>query len=568
MESKIRVLSEQTINQIAAGEVIENAASVIKELVENSIDAGATEISVEISGGGRQLIRVRDNGCGMNEDDALLCLERHATSKLRGVDDLQIISSMGFRGEAIPSIASISKFTLTTAPHGQKGTIVIVDGGKIVKTAPVDCEAGTMIEVKELFFNVPARKKFQKAPAHDTQEILKSLTLIALGHPSIKFELISNQKTLLNTGSSGELQERISDVLGVEFLQELSPIVAQHQEWQLQGYIGQPACTRHNRTGQFLFINKRAVSSPLISYAVRDGYGPALASNRHPLFVLHLTLPGSLVDVNVHPQKREVRLRHEQALREWIVKTVEGTLPKYENFYPVKEEFSYSAAPLAAAASLEIAERREVLYERAVAPTYTPSLFIEPVKAPKKAVKVLATFPGYIAIERSAQDGLNLIDQRAGHARVIFERLIHAGGSVEVQTLLIPYTLELTPLESSILEAHLEDLNGCGISIKAFGQKSYVIDALPQIFGNADIAAFLHELVSNLREFKGIQEELKKQIAETASRSAVSRSRRLTYDEAQTLVNQLMECDMPFQCPKGKPTLAEIPLTHLTTLFK
>ena len=298
MVSKIRVLSENSINKIAAGEVIENPASVVKELVENSLDAGATDICVEIKGGGRQLIRVTDNGSGMSADDALLCLERHATSKIRDVQDIHQITSLGFRGEAIPSIASISKFMLLTCLHekSEEGTLVIVEGGNILKCAPAACSPGTTIEVKSLFFNVPVRKKFQKSPAYDTTEILKMLSLLALGHPDIKFQLISNQEILLNapaplsTSFDDQLGERINAVLGSEFFQGTCHAQGSKGDLELQGYIGLPACTRHNRTGQFLFINKRAVFSPLISYAVREGYGPSLSTNRHPLFVLHLNL--------------------------------------------------------------------------------------------------------------------------------------------------------------------------------------------------------------------------------------------------------------------------------------
>ena len=553
MESKIRVLSEQTINQIAAGEVIENGASVIKELVENSLDAGATEICIEIVGGGRQLIRVRDNGSGMNGDDALLCLERHATSKIRQVDDLHTIASMGFRGEALPSIASISKFTLITAPPNEKGTLVSVDGGKIVKTATVECEPGTQIEVKELFFNVPARKKFQKAPAHDVQEILKMVTLLALGHTTVNFELISNQKSLLKTHS----ENRIADILGPEFLQELTPIESEHQEWQLQGYIGLPACTRHNRSGQFLFINQRPVTSPLVSYAIREGYGPALAQNRHPLFVLHLTLPGGLVDVNVHPQKREVRLRHEQAIREWLVKAVEAALPK-------PEVFNYVFAPLPEIAPLKLAEEPVRSY---VAPPVAVSV---PLPLPKPAplsLRVLTCFPGYFITEMASQNGLNLVDQRASHSRVIFERLLAEEQKIAVQTLLLPHTITLTPVEAALLEPHLEALNRSGISIKPFGGNAYVIDALPQIFGNGDIEGFLHELIKEMSQ-TSFKQEVKKWIAEIASRTSLSKSRKLSLQEAQLLVNQLMECQTPHTCPRGRPTLVELALTDLTTAFK
>lgn len=582
MLSKIRVLPDHTINQIAAGEVIENASSVVKELVENSIDAGATEIAVEISAGGRQLIRIRDNGCGMNADDALLCLERHATSKIKRVEDLHTLMSMGFRGEAMPSIASISKMTVITCPHeeGAKGTLVLIEGGKILKSDPVACAPGTQIEVRDLFFNVPARKKFQKSPAHDVQDILKCLTLLALGNPTIRFELISNCKTLLKS-EANNLKERISDILGIEFLQETCPIEARKEEMHLEGYVGMPACTRQNRTGQFLFINKRAVNCPLISYAVRDGYGTALPQNRHPIFVLHLTLPGSHVDVNVHPQKREVRLRHEQAIREWVIKAVEGTLPGIQEFSGYTPPLHpFYEAPSLPHALLKVSEPISHPY-KAEPPRTPPPCFKEKplfTQAKAKAPKAVCTLPGYIVTESQTQDSLGMVDQRAAHARILFEKLSAAhenGQQIAIQTLLLPYTLELTPHESALLESCLESLNSCGIGIRAFGKHTFAIDALPQMFGNADIAGFIRDLLSQLQDCQlqdwqqreSLQKELRIKIAETASRAAISKNRRLTLDEAQSLVNQLMECQTPALCPKGKPTLVHHALKDLTQPF-
>src|ERR1700733_11151590 len=319
MPSRIGVLDEHTINQIAAGEVIENSASVVKELLENAIDAGSTEISVEIKAGGRQLIRVTDDGCGMCRDDAILCLERHATSKIRNLEDVYSIGTMGFRGEAIPSIASISKMTiLTCEEEGKEGTLVMVDGGKIINCVSAARSRGTTIEIKSLFFNVPVRKKFQRSPTYDGIEILKVVSIQALAHPEIKFQLIHNQNHELSLMSQtnedflSQLGGRVSSVVGSEFKAGLKTASFDKEKYHVQGFLGLPTYTRHNRTGQYLFINRRAVFSPFISYAVREGYGTSLATNRHPVYVLHLTLPGYLIDVNVHPQKREVRLHQEQ----------------------------------------------------------------------------------------------------------------------------------------------------------------------------------------------------------------------------------------------------------------
>ena len=587
MSSKIRVLSDHTINKIAAGEVIENPASVIKELVENSIDAGATDICVEIKGGGRQLIRVTDNGGGMSPDDALLCLERHATSKIHAVEDLETLGTMGFRGEALPSIAAISKFMLTTCPPTEpgktpQGTLVIVDGGHIIKCCPAACASGTTIEVKNLFFNVPVRKKFLKAPAYDVQEILKTLTLLALGNPAIKFQLINNQETVLNAPAGlqktfeEQLSERVAAVLGTDFLHSLCPIQASKNEIVLQGFIGLPIHTRHNRTGQYLFINQRAVVSNYIAYALREAYGPMLGANRYPLFVLHVTLPGSLVDVNVHPQKREVRLRQEHTLKELLMQAVEGALQQ-TGVSPVVElpPLPWEVAPPPASFSATpppqpvnpLPQPKRVSIEE-------PQLFKHEVQKPIALTpRVLTTLPGYILIDptvlqRFAYDGLCLVDQRSAHARIIYEKIAATTPkSIPVQTLLIPYTFECTPVQATGLKQQLQHLNKVGISLREFGPTTFVIDAVPQIFGHADIGELLGDLLKQIELDKTFHEEHARCIALAASRAAISKSKRMPLEEAQSLMQQLMQCNTPYLCPQGKPTMIQISNEELAKLF-
>ena len=622
MTSRIRVLTEHTINQIAAGEVIENPASVVKELVENAIDAGSTEICVEIKGGGRQLIRISDNGIGMNADDALLCLERHATSKIRDVEDIHAIITMGFRGEAIPSIASISKFTLISCPaengHENLGTMVIVDGGKILQCVPAARSQGTTVEVKSLFFNVPVRKKFQKSPAYDANEILKMLSTIALGHPHIKFQLINDSKTELTTslhpGDSFQecLGRRVESILGKDFFESTCYVEAINGDYTLRGFIGQPAFTRHNRTGQSLFINQRAISSPLVSFAVREGYGTTLSTNRHPVYVLHLTMPGSLVDVNVHPQKREVRLRQEQILKETVIRAVQSALQKggqeisgqqYADFIlpapanampsslsftessksrlpwgelPNEPQFKMPPAPQMPLTNSTPAFTSKIDYTpkiplemafRSTVPQKEESLFVaEPTKTPPK---VLCTLKQFILIDaascgeiwfKNPREGLCLIDQKAAHSRIIFEKLSRQFSGehcLPVQTLLIPYSFDATPLESALLLENLDKLNALGISMRQLGTHTFFIDAIPQFFGNTDLHELITELIHSMREYQdshAIKKIQEKQVAIAASRAAISLNKRISIEEAQALVNQLVRCQMPAQCPLGKPT--------------
>jgi DNA mismatch repair protein MutL len=624
MKSKIRVLDEHTINKIAAGEVIENPASVVKELVENSLDAGAREVIVEIKGGGRDLIRISDDGCGMYQDDALLCLERHATSKIREVEEIHDIYTMGFRGEAIPSIASISKFTLMTSPASEEnqksviGTMVIVDGGKILSCSPVARSPGTTIEVKSLFFNLPVRKKFLKSPAVDANEITKILTIISLGHPEVKFQLIIDNKSMLLCKTSPEnsfcnsLNERIGSVLSQDFLRNSLFIEKKSEEILIQGRIGLPSQTRHNRTGQYLFINRRPIFSPLIAYAVKQGYGTSLSDSRYPVFVLHLSLPGHLIDVNVHPQKREVRLRQESSIKEMVIKAVQaglcfveesGDANRVDRMPLKKQEFietqtenskewifqqrppSFSWADTISITSpalkdLSLEDKEKDKFEKAA--TQLP-LYESRLTAPK----VVATIPRYIILDISPNEfldrifpslkkgGLCLVDQKAAHARVIFDSLstLKTGKKLAQQSLLIPYQIELSRHETDLLRHSLNTLQGYGIHIQEFGSNTFLVDAIPQIFGNSNLEEFFTQVLVDLSDAakcsemdQRINREIDKKLAMAASRAAISHTQ-ISLIEAQELIKQLTNSKEPYECPSGKKTITYLVPEEISKYF-
>lgn len=614
MSTKIRVLSDLTINKIAAGEVIENPASVVKELVENAIDAGSKEICIEIMGGGRQLIRITDDGCGMVPDDALLCLERHATSKIREVDDIHEIDTMGFRGEAIPSIASISKFTLLTSPRGQdqreqnqSGTLIMVDGGKIVSCAPAVRSPGTTMEVKSLFFNVPVRKKFQKSPAYDTNEILKMVSLLALGHPHIQFELISDQSPILKTKGEPSLSQeallaaRIESVLGAEFASSLLPIQIEKGDCRIRGFIGTPSHHRHNRSGQYLFINQRAVISPLVSFAVRDGYGPMLPSQRHPVFVIHLDIPGSFVDVNVHPQKKEVRLRQESVIRDLLKEAVREALqtPSESAFDGISfEPPPQPSAPLpwdepvptpslitSFAFPKEDPQPVPAVWDPPRKKQPAPAVqemfpSSEPPKRHRPSPRAITTLPRYLVIEGVSLDpsylGLCLVDQSAARRRILFDRLMDQlkkdGTSMpECQQLLIPLTVDFPNLEASMMRAHLEAFHRLGFHIHECGPNVFHVDAVPPFFAEADLkealASLLHDIY-DLNDTAQLEREREKQMALAVSRSVKEGNKRLTLEEAQALVNALMRCENHLQCPQGKPIVLHLDPEAIGKLFR
>ena len=598
--SRIRVLNDQTINKIAAGEVIEHPASVVKELVENAIDAGAGNICVEIQGGGRQLIRVTDNGCGMARDDAILCLERHATSKIREVEDIQDLLTMGFRGEAIPSIAAISKFSLLTCPRLEgkekegEGTLLVVDGGRLLSCAAIPRDPGTTVEVKSLFFNVPVRRKFQKSPAFDTHEILRILTLLSLGYPAIQFELISDQKLLLKTPLSQQalsfhdlLNKRLEVVLGKDFASSLFPLKFQQNPYELEGFIGSATAHKPNRTGQHLFINQRAVYSPLISSAVREGYGTMLPNHRYPIFVLHLRLPGSELDVNVHPQKKEVRLRQEPQLKEAIIRAVQTGLrkdqqPEWKTEPEVKTiEFSSSSPP---SLSFEAAYPSPFLafpktpVSAEVPWEYKPVIPSSPLPKPAPSLlkqiqtppKVLATFLGYCLLDPFHLDeklfgkaagkregGLALLDQHAAYARVHYEQLLKNTPKGAVQTLLIPLTLQFTFSESRAIQEYLPLLNEMGFDLREFGENTFLVDAIPPFFKESQLQTGLSLILQDLLEVQStrrLQLQKEEQLALAACRASLPATKRLSLEEAQGLLQQLMNCNLPAQSPMGKPT--------------
>lgn len=596
MSSKIRILDEHTINQIAAGEVIENPSSVVKELVENAIDAKAREIVIEIKGGGRQMIRVSDNGCGMGYDDALLCLERHATSKIRGIDEIHQISTMGFRGEAVPSIASISKMTLISRRESdEKGTLISIDGGKILACTPAERSQGTTFEVKSLFFNVPVRKKFQRSPTYDAAEILKVVSIQALAHPEIKFELISNEERVLSAKLPEKellierIGERILAVLGKEYFIGLIPIEKEHNATKLVGFLGLPSYTRHNRTGQYLFINRRAVFSPLVSYAVREAFGTAISTNRHPVFTLFLTMDGSLVDVNVHPQKREVRLRQDFHIKEFIIKAAEEGLNF--NLSPVEgaplfealpePDMSFPAFKQSLPISFEF--KPQASFQQTEAPSigsfpkseevpYLPSFTFEAKEEHIfSSLRVIASMQRYLILSSKGAT-LFLLDCRAAHSRIIYDALMkEEKESPSVQHLLIPYTFELSRQEGDLLKRYLDYFNRLGLNLELFGENTFSINSIPQIFNIADIKGIilqvLHDLERHQSEgiFKG---EIQKKISNAASKAAVSTQKRLSLIEGECLLKELLKSKTPGHCPHGKPTIVELKQEEIAKQFQ
>ncbi len=534
----IKILSEATINQIAAGEVVEDPASAVKELVENAIDAGATRIEVDITGGGYLFLCVMDNGSGMRREDALLSLERHATSKISTASDLFSLKTMGFRGEALSSIAAISKMRLVTAEEGSIGTAVQVEGGVIVQVSPLARTTGTTIEVNSLFYNTPARKKFQKKAPASQAEITKLIASFALGYPEIYFSLTQGGERLslfpqiLHASFEEQLRLRIDQVLGRDYFS--SP----PYQMENRGWASHPLQTRINRSGQYLFINRRLVISPLVSRAIKDGYGTRIAADRYPLFVLHLHVPEDQIDVNVHPQKREVRFAEEGVIYEELHLLVQTSLG--EKKVPFT---NYSFPSLSVTSDLSpyliFSQEKEVVKSPVV---------IEP--------QAIGVFGHFLFLDEG--ELLRIVDLHKAVARILFDRQ-KKEGALESHYLLIPISLYFTQAEAAWLLSHIEELLKLGFMIRPLGEKSFILEAIPIPLTQDEAKSSLEEIVH--------QGEVSMPLGDLALCFGRKKSS-FGVQEALLIFKQLQQTTCPNLCPKGNPTMQELRRDEISLLFK
>ena len=602
--NRIHLLPEQVANQIAAGEVIERPASVLKELLENALDAGATQVDVQIGAGGRSLVAVTDNGCGMSKDDALLCLERHATSKLRVSDDLDHIASYGFRGEAIPSIASVSKFRLRTREHDAlAGTELIIDGGKLRDVHEVGLAPGTQIEVRSLFFNMPARRKFLRTEATESAHIRHVMLLAGLARPEIGFTLAMDDLPIQRWIPGESLRQRLISIFGAEWMEMAVPIDAHSGELHLHGFIGKPGVSRAARTEELFFINQRPVENRTLHFGLLEGYHNSLMKGRYPVAVLFLEMDPSGVDVNIHPAKREVRFHDDFTIRHFVVKSVQealkdfagapaakftfdepladrtdktDTTPVVQKSYPSHPSYpSYPQpeppAPLQLTVEPEPLALQPTLPLPAEAPRPTPRPS-EPLIANRLGLRVIGCVANLYIVAESP-DGMVLIDQHAAHERVLFEQMLKrmALQNPASQQLLFPVTLDFLPREADFLLAQVDTLQQAGVGITRFGPASFLVDALPAMVKARDVAEFIRTIVTDLQQEGGetrkgrrLSEEV---VAKTVCRHAVKANDALKPAEWDMLLHDLLACDLPYTCTHGRPTMIQLTLAELEKKF-
>ena len=590
MSSIIRVLSETTINQIAAGEVIESPASVVKELVENSLDAGAKKIVIEVQGGGLHSIRITDDGIGMNHDDALLCLERHATSKIHDAKDLFEIQTMGFRGEALASIASISKMTLTTSIE-EIGVQLEVEGGKIQSVIPYPRNRGTTIEVRHLFFNVPARKKFQKSPVALSSEITRVVTTISLGYPDVSFELYHQGSLVFNADASenmellDKLQQRISSILGDPFSANIVHVDITDGPFTLKGIIGMPENTRHNRSGQYLFINRRSVVSPPISFAIRDAYGTRIGADRHPIYVLHVDMPYHLLDVNVHPQKKEVRLSQEGWIKQVLQKSIQKSLEKRHEealpqSNPVFADFSFEEPDFSFFARKEAPSAPTPFVYRELAPAESKQ---SPLPLVNEKLQVVGQWSNYLLIDALSlkgrvslpidEEGLCLVDLTAARARILFEQLLNAHTEpLHKQGLLFPISFEMAAFEAQELVKALPCISFMGFSITQSGPRSFLVDAIPSYTEESDVQKILEQMALSCisldkEELESLEKKKMRKLAEVACRFVKVTKGSISLSEAISLTEALLKTSSPCYCPLGNKTIVYLSTKNVGAYF-
>ena len=608
--SRIALLSEEVASQVAAGEVIERPASVVKELVENSLDAGARKVEVMIRRGGSSMIRVVDDGSGMDRDDALLCLERHATSKIRTGLDLAAISTLGFRGEALPSIASVSRFRLTTREHGAlAGTDLSVNGGRIDYVRDGGEAPGTQIEVRSLFYNLPARRKFLRSENTESSHVEHQLHLQAIGHPDVGFVLLNDDRVVHQLPAAANLLERIRDLRGGALAAELLEVADEEVDGvRLRGFIGKPGVSRSSRAQQLIFVNGRAVENPTLNFALREGYHTALMKGQYPVTFLFLDMDPAVVDVNVHPAKREVRFRDPSALREVVIerirRAIEGGRAQWSATFRATALGTPLAGPSAAPASLPappaprdqslpdlipIPEQVALRQDWADLPSQpepasvpeTPLPAAQSPAAPPpptdgglgskdnfRIVGVLGRL--YILMENA--EGLVLVDQHAAHERILFEELrrrMETQG-VPAQRLLMPVTMQLAPRDSDWITQNLDTLQRMGIGIDSFGPGTWKIDALPQFLKGHDPAPLFREIIDELRETGATSSRMRlgeDVIATTVCRHAVKARDILREPELVRLIQDLLRCELPYCCPHGRPTMIQLSYGELEKKF-
>jgi DNA mismatch repair protein MutL len=588
--SSINLLDEELINKIAAGEVIERPASVVKELVENSLDAQATNIVIEINDSGKKLIKVTDNGKGMSESDTKKCVLRHATSKIKTADDLFAINTLGFRGEALSSVAAVSRLTITTKQSNQlEAYNLVLEAGQVISDGILGAEEGTTIEVHDLFFNTPARKKFLKTDSVELRHIVDVITQYALINPTVNFKVIHENHVLLNSPAATETRNNIASVYGIQIAKELLEISHENNDIKVEGFISKPYQARNDKNQQVLFVNGRAVKNDDINKAIYLGFHSLLFVNKHPIYVLNISLDPQKIDVNVHPTKREIKIEKKEVVCKVVLEAVKETLQKH-NLIPILDfnyeqqlafgipkkqseeksapKYSFEVSKQAVLktdllSSQSIDSEKSFISEHESAQVTKGNIKLPPLKLLGQVHK---TF--FVA---ETEGGLLLIDQHVVQERVLYEKFMGElmNKNVAVQSLLKSEMFELTPAEKITINENKTQLINFGFEIEDFGDNSIILKTIPTIFGRLQPKELFFEVLENLKEGKNKLEQIQEEIiTRMACRASVKAGDVVTIPQMEKLLQELQETNLPYTCPHGRAVLIKLTVDDLEKKFK
>lgn len=582
----IRLLTDHVINKIAAGEVVERPASVLKELLENSIDAGATFVDVEVTAGGKRLVSVRDDGVGMSRDGALLGIERHATSKIRDVGDIENIETLGFRGEALAAIAAVSRFRLVTRRQEDlEGCEIEVHGGTIQQVREAGSPPGTAVSVRNLFYNVPARRKFLRADQTETAHVREMFLVHALAHPGIAMHLVVDDRPLYQLSGDSTVGDRIRELFSASLFDGLHPVEYRDADVAVTGFIGSPQLHRADRSEQYVFVNGRPASAAIVVGALREAYQSTLPKGRFPVLFLFLEVDAAQIDVNVHPTKKEVRFRRPREVREGIIAAVQEALKMQPasggdatelppapsgptmaiRDMPVLEPFPYPSVTVQGELN---ADGRDLGTDQ-TAGTVDAGPGLRDM--PWAWCRVLGQVGGlYVVLETDG--GLVLMDPHAAHERVLFESYLkeRENGRVQSQGLLVPENVQASPQEAGRIRSHLDLLGELGFGISDFGGDSFLVDAMPSCIDQVSATTVLSDIVTAIEESgtrSGQRTMLEEAIVRSACHAAASGRRSLQVKEVEQLVRDLANADMPYTCPHGRPTIIFMGFRELDRKF-
>lgn len=593
---KIKLMNDTLINKIAAGEVVERIANVVKELVENSIDAGSKNIKIELINSGLKSIKIIDDGCGMSHEDAVLCFSRHATSKIKNEADLYFINTLGFRGEALAAISSVSNVILDTY-DGNESTLINVKAGKIISEKVGSMRLGTIIEVKELFYNTPARLKFLKSLNTELFHTVGFIEKISLSHPDISFTLINNEKIILKTTGSGDLYKTIHEIFGINTTKNMIKISSENYDYIIDGYISNLNISKSNKNNMITLVNGRVVTNAQVNRAIKDAYHRVLADNKYPIVVINIETDPTLVDVNIHPTKQDIKFSKLESLTDLVFNTIKEKLNTSDNTFKSYGGITYN-------------NENNVNYSRTIETnnydeeyTLNPNLYDESnnneevkervieeirldfdtkeeeaiyneetIKRENKLIKPVGLALGTFLIAED-EDTMYMFDIHAADERYNYERIVEEMKSKKIYTtnMLFPLQLEYSHNEFMIIEEHLDDIRELGIGVEEFGKNTFRVYSHPSWIKQGFEDESIKKIFDLIIEFKGKFDRVKfndSVAASVACKSSVKANTSITYEEQERIIENLFTCKFPYTCPHGRPTHIKYPLFELEKMFK